>query len=276
MSHFFSDDLITHGIKMHYYRTGGEKPPMILVHGMSDDGLCWTPIAEALSDGFDVVMPDLRGHGLSEAPDTGYTLDVIADEVAGFITCLGLINPILLGHSLGADVILTLAGAYPSIPRAILLEDPPPFWKIKQPTKGDTRAAGSLPGWMAALKDKSYDELFEEVRAANPHWSEAEYEPWVRAKLHFSPRISQMAIMQHVAPMNFPDMIRKVTCPTLFISADPKRGAISTDADIEYLQTLVPQLKRVHIPGAGHSIRRDQFEMYMKSIAQFMEQNKLT
>lgn len=43
-----SGDIVVNGLRLHYTRTGGDKPQVVLVHGFSDDGLCWTPVAEAL------------------------------------------------------------------------------------------------------------------------------------------------------------------------------------------------------------------------------------
>jgi pimeloyl-ACP methyl ester carboxylesterase len=59
----------TGGLRLHYTRTGGAKPPVVLAHGFSDDGLCWTPVARALQAEYDVIMVDARGHGQSAAPE---------------------------------------------------------------------------------------------------------------------------------------------------------------------------------------------------------------
>ena len=58
MTHWQSGDIAVNGLKLHYTRTGGAKPPVVLAHGFSDDGLCWTPVAEALEADYDVVMVD--------------------------------------------------------------------------------------------------------------------------------------------------------------------------------------------------------------------------
>ena len=59
----------TNGINIHYTRTGGNKPPFILLHGLMTNGLCWTGLAQALEKEYDVIMPDARGHGRSSVPD---------------------------------------------------------------------------------------------------------------------------------------------------------------------------------------------------------------
>jgi pimeloyl-ACP methyl ester carboxylesterase len=58
--------VLTNGIRIHYWRSGGNKPPLVLAHGSSDDGLCWTNLAKELEANFDIILPDARGHGLSE------------------------------------------------------------------------------------------------------------------------------------------------------------------------------------------------------------------
>ena len=74
MQNWQQGDISSNGIRIHYYRTGGvDKPPLILAHGLTDNGLCWTRTAEALMSDFDVVMVDARNHGLSgaESADVG-------------------------------------------------------------------------------------------------------------------------------------------------------------------------------------------------------------
>lgn len=114
----------------HYTRTGGPGPPFVLAHGLTDDGLCWTPVAEALAGDYDVVMVDARGHGRSDAPAHGYDPTTEAADLAGAIAALDLRRPTILGHSLGAVTALVLAGAFPDVPAAILLEDPPALWAV--------------------------------------------------------------------------------------------------------------------------------------------------
>src|SRR6516165_1550716 len=99
---WLSGDVQTNGIRMHYYRTGGNKPQLVLSHGATDDGLCWSRVAQALESDYDVVMPDARGHGLTDAPAQGYTAADHAADLAGLIEALGLERPAIGGHSMGA------------------------------------------------------------------------------------------------------------------------------------------------------------------------------
>ncbi len=53
------------GINIHYLRTGGSKPPLVLLHGLTGSGACWSPLARALEGEYDVMMPDARGRQCS-------------------------------------------------------------------------------------------------------------------------------------------------------------------------------------------------------------------
>ena len=85
-----SDYAVANGIKIHYTRTGGTKPPLVLSHGITDNGLCWTRLAQFLEPDYDVIMYDARGHGLSDAPQEGYSYTDMAADLAGLIQALDL------------------------------------------------------------------------------------------------------------------------------------------------------------------------------------------
>ena len=63
--HWYEADVLANEMHTHYYRTGGEKPQLVLLHGFSENGLCWSRVAKALEREYDVIMPDARGHALS-------------------------------------------------------------------------------------------------------------------------------------------------------------------------------------------------------------------
>src|SRR6185369_16836539 len=128
MTSWQSATVQANGLRLHYTRTGGDKPPLVLAHGFSDAGLCWTPVARALEGDYDVIMVDARGHGQSQAAAQDYSDVDLGDDLAGVIMALGLRRPAVLGHSMGAATALALAGAHPEVPGVILLEDPPPRW----------------------------------------------------------------------------------------------------------------------------------------------------
>jgi pimeloyl-ACP methyl ester carboxylesterase len=264
-----SSHVVVNGIKLHYYRTGGNKPPLVLAHGITDDGMCWTPSAEVLAKDFDVVMVDARGHGKSDAPEDGYTLQNLGMELAGVIQALELDNPILLGHSMGAITALVAAGLYPSLPRAILLEDPPPFWMNVADTSRDENFKNGFTTWINSIKRKTWGDLLSECREQNPAWSEAELEPWINSKHRVSPRAAALIDPPDMISIDLPNLFKRITCPTLFISAETARGAASSEKDIAQLKTCIPHMQVTHIADAGHNIRREQFAKHLESIQTF-------
>jgi pimeloyl-ACP methyl ester carboxylesterase len=65
-------------------------------------------------------------------------------------------------------------------------------------------------------------------------------------------------------------VLSQISCPALLITADPTLGSIVTEESARALKTLLPQLKVAHIPGAGHNIRREQFEAYLAAVRGFV------
>jgi pimeloyl-ACP methyl ester carboxylesterase len=269
MSNWQSAHIEANGLQIHYTRTGGDKPPVVLAHGFSDDGLCWTPVAEALAPDYDLIMVDARGHGRSDGPEQGYRQDDHAADVAGLIQGLGLNRPAVLGHSMGAATALALAGLYPELPGAILLEDPPSWWVERAPadSAADAERRARMYARIIALKRKTRDELIAGQRIEAPAWSEAELGPWANAKLRFSFNVLNRA---DPTSLDWPGMVSRITCPALLITADPERGAIVTADGAAAFQALLPQVRVAHIPGAGHNIRREQFARYLEVVRAFL------
>lgn len=256
------------GLKLHYTRTGGAKPPVVLAHGFSDDGLCWTPVARALEAVYDVVMVDARGHGRSDGPQQGYDTPQLAADLAGVIRALGLSRPPVLGHSMGAATALALAVGHPAVPGAILLEDPPAVW---MPPPADApspeqRFAG-FHTWIVELKRKTRDELIAECRARDAGWPEAELGPWADSKLRLSFNVLSRSF--GAAP-DWASGLGQIACPTLLITGDPGRGALVSPEAGAAFTALMPQARVAHLPGAGHNIRRDQPARYLEAVRAFL------
>lgn len=271
-----SSDIDVNGLRLHYTRTGGARPPLVLAHGVGDDGLCWTTVAEALASEYDVIMVDARGHGRSAAPEQGYGPAEQAEDLAGVIAGLGLHQPIILGHSMGALTTLALASTYPDVPRAILLEDPPPWWMPGadgSPEEGARRA--QMRAMMADLKRKTCDELVAEQRAAAPDWPAAEIRRWADSKQRFSPNVLGVFNGRVDASVNWRTILPHITCPALLITADPEHGALVTGESAAALQSLIPQLRVAHVPAAGHSIRHDQLTHYLDVVSAFLRERSL-
>jgi N-formylmaleamate deformylase len=270
MTSWQASDIAVHGLRLHYTRTGGAKPPFVLAHGVGDDGLCWTTVAEAFAPKYDVVMVDACGHGRSDAREQGYGPAMQAEDLAGVIAGLGLHRPIILGHSMGAMTTLALAGAYPDVPRAILLEDPPAVWMSGAGAQEDRATRVERGAGMAGLKRKTCAELVAEQRAVASHWSDAEISRWADSKQRFSPNVLEIFREPVGAGLDWSATLPRITCPALLITADPAQGAIVTAESAAALQSLIPRLRIAHIPAAGHSMRHDQLAHYLAVVRAFL------
>jgi pimeloyl-ACP methyl ester carboxylesterase len=101
------------GLRLHVQQVG-EGPDVVMVHGITGNLAVWhLHIVPALADRLRLTTYDLRGHGLSDTPPTGYSLDHMADDLLGLLDALALHRPVIVGHSYGADIALYLAANHP-------------------------------------------------------------------------------------------------------------------------------------------------------------------
>lgn len=267
MADWASGDVLTNGIKTHYHRTGGNKPPLVLAHGATDNGLCWTRLARVLESEYDVVIPDARGHGLSDAPEGDYSAAARAADLAGVIEALGLTRPVVGGHSMGAGTVLRLVADYPDIARGAILEDP--GLRAAQPSEADQEARRARLRQEAAERTALGREgIIARGRRQHPEWAEEEFGPWADSKLQVSERFS--GAVRFPERPEWRELLPKVTCPVLLITSDPERGGIVTPELAQEASRLLPTLKHVRIQGAGHNIRREQFDAYLKAVRVFL------
>jgi pimeloyl-ACP methyl ester carboxylesterase len=264
MTQWSEGDVTANGIRLHYYRTGASKPPVVLSHGYSDSGLCWPRVAAALEADYEVIAYDARGHGRSEAPDEGYTSEDRAADLAGLIQALGLAKPALIGHSMGASTTLYTAALYPDLVGRAVLED------------GGPRGASRLnPAFATTMAQRSREQremtqaaLIALCRAESPSWDEAELAPWAEAKRLLSPKA--IGRPWGTERLSWQDAIARVACPILLITADNELGSGVTPEVAVEAQRLQPRLEVVHIPGAGHNVRREQFATFVETVRAFL------
>ncbi|GER90851.1 hypothetical protein KDW_50130 [Dictyobacter vulcani] len=267
MTQWHENIIMANGIHIHYYQAGDlSKPTIILLHGLTDSGLCWTHVARALEQDYAVIMPDARGHGSSDGVASGFSNEILADDVAGLIQALQLEKPILLGHSMGGMTALTAAVRYPELLRAILLEDPSIIDRSPQQA-GSAARSTQMVKWLTDLKAMSRDELLARVRRENPTWPQEEYGPWADAKVAVD-----LAVCQSIGVIQryWRDLNAHITCPVLLITGDVERGVRVTPETAHEVLRYWPAGEVVHIAGTGHNIRRDNYPDFMQAVQTFL------
>lgn len=113
------------GLSFHYQRVGTPgAPPVVMLHGLLIDDLSslYYTTAPALSDVADVILYDLRGHGLSDQPESGYGLESAMDDCCALLDALGITEPAyFLGNSIGGTIALALSIFRPERVRGLML-----------------------------------------------------------------------------------------------------------------------------------------------------------
>jgi pimeloyl-ACP methyl ester carboxylesterase len=123
---FHAEDVKTNGTTLHV-RIGGHGPAVVMLHGFGDSGDMWAPVAAVLAKDHTVVVPDLRGMGLSAHPDTGYTKKNQAVDIAGIMDHFKVAKADLVTHDIGNMVGYALAAQYPArITKWIVIDAPLP------------------------------------------------------------------------------------------------------------------------------------------------------
>jgi pimeloyl-ACP methyl ester carboxylesterase len=123
---FKTQTIKTNGTEL-YVRVGGSGPAVVLLHGFGDTGDMWAPIAARLVVDHTVIVPDLRGMGLSAHPDTGYTKKNEALDIAGVMDALKVDRAQLVTHDIGNMVGYALAAQYSArITKWVVIDAPLP------------------------------------------------------------------------------------------------------------------------------------------------------
>jgi N-formylmaleamate deformylase len=263
--------VFANGANLHYYRTGGDKPALVLLHGFTDNGLCWAPLAQVLEPEYDIIMIDAPGHGRSDLPAAGFTIELLVSDVLEVLHTLALGQVTLLGHSMGAHVAARLTESNPDVVHALLLEDPP--WTaqdVPPVSHEDDRGMELWKGQLLEFQKLSPEERIEEAVDFHPLWSQEDAIPWAEAQAQFQLEIFSEGIA-HLTN-DWQAIVTQLTRPTLLLTGDPARGSIVTPEIAQQAMQSWSDGTLVHIAGAGHSIRREQYNAYITAVRTFLKE----
>ena len=112
MTRLATDEITLHGNRV-TYRTGGEGPLLVLIHGITSSSASWETVLPLLAERYTIVAPDLLGHGQSDKPAGDYSLGSHACLVRDLMLALGHRSGTIAGHSLGGGIAMQLAYQYP-------------------------------------------------------------------------------------------------------------------------------------------------------------------
>lgn len=114
----------TNGIKIAYHEHNNGAETIIMLHGLTANAHSWDGLIKAgLADGYRVLALDLRGRGLSDKPETGYTMHDHAQDVLGLMDALGIPQAHFIGHSYGGLLTIYMAVHYPERIKRMVVVD---------------------------------------------------------------------------------------------------------------------------------------------------------
>lgn len=285
------------GIRIHYYHAvpAAGKPVMVMVHGVTDNGLCWTTLTWKLQDSYDIYMLDTRGHGLSDpftAADNG---DTLIKDVVEFVRAMKFERPVLMGHSMGAATVMRVGAEYPDLAKAIIMLDPmvggrgpgagaprpaaaasaagaaaPAAAPAPAPRQSTARLAVNMfgtPETLVSQNNYSFDELVAKGHRDNPKWDMVDCQYWALSKKQYHGPYTNEAWQAMSGSMRSGDALAKIVVPAIILKADAP--ADQRKAQLE-AASVMPKGKLVHIDGAAHNLHHDQLARTVEVLSEFL------
>ena len=250
-------------LSLHVRRFEGNGPEVLLIHGIGSSSRDFDPVIDGLTTMITPVTVDLRGHGESDKPDSGYHYEDYARDIDRLLDALGMDEPIILGHSLGGILTLWWAMHHPHSARALIIED--------SPLRSGEEFRPAFDGWgkLNALP-------FEAVRAyygsENPHWPEhlVDTRAWdiTRTKAEAISELRTSSLANE--GLDSTDRMREITAPVLFIHGDSDAGSMVHPDDLAALPQRLPTVRLARIAGGGHSMHRSHVAEWLDVVATFM------
>jgi len=260
-SSFHTQEIKANGTTLHV-RIGGQGPAVVMLHGFGDTGDMWAPAAAALVKTHTVVVPDLRGMGLSAHPDEGYTKKNQAVDIAGVMDALKIANADLVTHDIGNMVGYALAAQYPTrITKWVVIDAPLPgignWEEIKQsPLLWHFNFRGRDEERLVAGRERIYlDRFYNELSADPKKIDEATRQHY--AALYARPHAMHDAFEQFGAfnqdAIDNKALLAKggkLTMPVLALGGEKSFGTAQADT----LRFVATNVTMGIVPGSGHWI----------------------
>lgn len=255
---------MANGIRLHYldFNASADGVPILFLPGITSPAATWAFVAERLAGDRRVVVPDIRGRGLSEnRPGLGYSLDDYAGDALGLIQAVGFERPVVIGHSMGARIAARMVATDPSVVARLMLVDPPLSGPGRKPYPTP------LTSYLSAREAASRGATIEEFRAFTPHWTDEQ----IALRLQWLPTCSVEAITATHRNFHEEDVFAdfpKLTCPTLLVHAT--QAQVVSPEEAREIVGLLPLGKSVGVR-AGHMIPWDNLADFLTVTREFID-----
>jgi pimeloyl-ACP methyl ester carboxylesterase len=232
--------LNNNGVKLAYSEAGHGDESMLLIHGWTDNHHTLAALTAHFEQRYRVIAADLRGHGGSDKPQTGYGIAEMADELVWLCDQLSLLQPILIGHSLGGSIGLEMAARHPNLPAAIVALDgvivpPQPVLDAMAPLGEALRS----PAWFEAMHGF--------VESGFLPTDDAELRHRAHAELERLPQHVHIGVFDGMLAWDAVAAARACNAPFLYVESG---NGLS---DLRHLAQLCPHLMTGRTVGVGHN-----------------------
>lgn len=247
------------GIKLRYLEWGQTgNPDLLLVHGWTSFAPSWNAVAEFFQDRYHIIAPDLRGHGESDKPQTGYRLRDFAEDIRQLIKNLMLNKPAYVGHSWGGNIGTILASDSPEPISRAFLEDPV-YWRMMH------AFMTALPG---AIARSNKPEAEIRAEAKQKGLSQAEEDMEVYRNHHFAAHaLTRLLTDNRDWALGFEDYFKRIAVPTKILVADHKVGGAIMREELSYLERIAPPPVQCEFwEGVGHGMKAAKPAEYNKAL----------
>ncbi len=258
------------GIRIHYLEWGeANDPDVVLIHGWSGSALNWSYIAERIHVQYHVIVPDHRGHGDSDKPETGYRLRDFAEDIHQLIGELGLRRPLYAGNSLGGCLGIIMAADYSEDISKAFLGDPG-CW-------GWMRSFVRILPMILNERKLSDEELSAEMRQRGMSQEEI-HNKLAGTRLAGIRKVSEQALTRLLTDnrdfaLEGEDLLRRIRVPTLIVAADPAAGGLILREEADYLEKIAsPMVRFSRWEGVGHGVCSLQPERYVQEMLAFFQE----
>jgi pimeloyl-ACP methyl ester carboxylesterase len=229
---------------------------LLLLHGLADHALVWGSLAESLSPDYHIIAPDLRGHGNSTKPDSGYSFQEIIEDLEAFLHSIQWHNVHILGHSWSGKLLPIWATEHPERFQSMILVDPifiskmPNVFKLTLPIV--YRQLDCLKG-VGPFESFAAAELNARQLSQYSGWSELQQAVFAGGIEQKSNRMwgSKFTIAARnqifAAVMETPGFTELIEIPSLLIT--PEKGVNRMNWQLKPYQAYLKHLKIQNVPG---------------------------